>query len=117
MSKRRRMQVSDWVNASINLVIGVFLGIATDGLVQLVTTAFWPLAVVIPLLFAGFFVFIWLFDKLVDRIFPSGVRPARKPQARGGIPVPRLLSLPVGVVLGVALARLGLGDPIIGVIQ
>lgn len=117
MSVRRRMQVGDWGNAAINGVIGVFLGVATDGLVQLVTTAFWPLAVVIPFLFAGLFPFIWVFDKLTDRVFPSEVRPARQPRAERRTPLPRLLSLPAGLALGVALARLGLGKAILGVIS
>ena len=55
INERGRMQVSDWVNAAINLVIGVLLGSAADGLVQLATTALWPIAVITPLLFAGFF--------------------------------------------------------------
>jgi hypothetical protein len=55
-----------------------------------------------------------VFDKLFDRLFSIGVRPARKPQAQGRTPLPRLLSLPAGVVLGVVLARLGLATTILG---
>jgi hypothetical protein len=110
------MQVGDWANAAINLVIGVLLGSAADGLVQLATTAFWPLAVVIPLLFAGVFLFSWVLDMLTDRLFTIGVRPARTPKEEGRTPLLRLLSLPVGLVLGVALARLGLDETILGAI-
>ena len=110
------MQVGDWANAAINLVIGVLLGSAADGLVQLATTAFWPLAVVIPLLFAGVFLFSWVLDMLTDRLFSIGVRPARTPKEEGRTPLLRLLSLPVGLVLGVALARLGLDETILGAI-
>ena len=110
------MQVGDWANAAINLVIGVLLGSAADGLVQLATTAFWPLAVVIPLLFAGVFLFSWVLDMLTDRLFTIGVRPARTPKEEGPTPLLRLLSLPVGLVLGVALARLGLDETILGAI-
>lgn len=110
------MQVGDWFNAAINLVIGVLLGSAADGLVQLATTAFWPLALVIPLLFAGVFVFSWLLDLLTDRFFTIGVRPAPKRQEPVHTPLPRLLSLALGLVLGVALARLGLAEKIFAAI-
>lgn len=113
MSERRSMQVGDWFTAAINLVIGVLLGSAADGLVKLATTAFWPLAVVIPLLLAGVFLFSWVLDVLTDRLFTIGIRPARKPKQEGRTPLPRFLSLPVGVVLGVAIARLGLDDRIL----
>ena len=116
MSERRSMQIGDWFTAAINLVIGVLLGSAADGLVQLATTAFWPLAVVIPLVFAGVLLFSWVLDLLTDRLFAIGVRPARKPKEEGRTPLLRLLSLPVGLVLGVALARLGLDDTILGAI-
>jgi hypothetical protein len=110
------MQLGDWINAAISLVIGVLLGSAADGLVQTATTAFWPVAVITPLLFAGAFLVMWVSDKLLDRLFPIGVRPATKPQTSGRAPLPRLLSLPVGVVLGLVLARLGLDDTILGML-
>lgn len=117
MSERRSMQAVNWFDAAIKLVIGVLLGSAADGLVQLATTAFWPLAVVIPLLFAGVFLFSWMLDLLTDRLFTVGVRPARKPKEEGRTPLPQLLSLPVGIILGVALARLGLDNTVLGMIS
>jgi len=111
------MQAVNWFDAAIKLVIGVLLGSAADGLVQLATTAFWPLAVVIPLLFAGVFLFSWMLDLLTDRLFTVGVRPARKPKEEGCTPLPQLLSLPVGIILGVALARLGLDNTVLGMIS
>jgi hypothetical protein len=111
------MQGGDWVNAAISVVIGVFLGSAADGLVQLATTAFWPIAVITPLLFAGLFLFMLVLDRLLDRLFSIGVRPARKPKEEGRTPLPRLLSLPAGVVLGVVMARLGLDTMILGVLS
>lgn len=116
MTERRIMQVGDWFNAAFNLAIGVLLGSAADGLVQLATTASWPLAVIIPLLFAGVFLFSWALDAVTDRLFIIGVRPAHRPKEDGRTPLPRLLSLPVGLVLGVVFARLGLDDTIFAVI-
>ena len=114
---RRSMQVGDWANAAVNIVLGVFLGVVIDGLLQLATTAFWPVAVIAPLLFAGVILLERVTDKLIDPIFPSGVRPARKPRAKGRKPLLRLLSLPVGLIVGMALARLGLGDAILGMLS
>jgi hypothetical protein len=38
MSERRKMVVGDWMNAAINVVIGVLLGSVIYGLVQLVAS-------------------------------------------------------------------------------
>jgi hypothetical protein len=45
MSERRNMQAGDWINATVKVVLGVFLGLLIDGLAQLATTAIWPVAV------------------------------------------------------------------------
>lgn len=55
-------------------------------------------------------------DRLFDRLFPSGVRPARVPAPSRRKPLIRTLSLPAGVVLGVLAAALGLSDVILAVI-
>lgn len=115
-SERGSMQVNDWVNAAVNVVIGVLLGIAIVRLGQLITTAFWPVVVLIPILIGGFLLFDGLIDRLFDKVFPSGIRAARKSPARRRAPLPRLLSLPVGIVLGVALDWLGFGDRLLGII-
>lgn len=117
MSERRRMQIGDWINAAFLLVIGVFLGFVVDGILQLATTSFWPLAIILLLMFAGIFLFELLMDKLFSRIFPIGVRPAHKSQAKKRKPLAIYLSLPVGVILGVGFARLGLTDTIFGMIS
>jgi hypothetical protein len=110
------MQTHDWINAGFLLVFGVFLGFVVDGILQLATTSFWPLAIILLLMVAGIFLFELLMDKLFSRIFPIGVRPANKSPAQGRKPLPVFLSLPAGVILGIALARLGLADTILGVI-
>ena len=103
------MQWGHWLDAAVSIVVGVFLGIAIDGLVLLMTTAFWPLAVIMPLLAAAFFLLDSWFGRLIDKVFPNGIRAARKPKKPGRKPLLLVLSLPVGVVLGVVLARLGIG--------
>lgn len=110
---RRTMHFVDWVYTFVLVIVGVYLGVAIDYLMQLFSTAFWPVAVIIPLLFVGVLLFAELFDGIVDRFFPSGVRPARKPQMTKRIPFPRLLSLPVGIIIGITLVRLGFGDTIL----
>lgn len=108
------MQATDWINAVINVVIGGLLGVAVEGLARLITTALWTLAVVIPLLAVVLFFCMTLFDTVVDWFFPSGIRPARKPHMSRRLPLARRLSLPVGLVIGVVLAKLDVANSVIG---
>jgi len=110
------MGFGDWLHAAANLLIGVLLGIAAAGLVELATSALWPLAILIPLLFAGLFLFEWVLDKGVDRFFPEGIRPAKTPTTSKRKPWIRLSSLPLGLLVGVILARLGLSVPLPGLL-
>lgn len=112
----RRMQAGDWFNAAINLAIGLLLGSFVDGLIQLVATGLWLSAAILTLLFGGLFLVVSMSDKLLDPLFSIGVRPAPKAGAKGRTPSIRRMSLPVGLVLGVALARLGLDDRILTMI-
>jgi len=114
MKERREMQVGDWADAAILFLIGLLLGTSVDGLVQLATTAFWPMAVIIPLLFGGLFLLVLVSEKWLDRLFLIGVRRVNKPKEEGRTPLLRLLSLPAGVVAGAVLARLGLDTVVLG---
>lgn len=121
LNERSGMQVNDWFNAVVNIVVGLFLGIAIVNLSRLITAGYWPLALFLLILFAGYLLFDKWFGVLVDKVFPSGIRPARKsvvrkraPKSRA--PLPRLLSLPVGILLGIALDWLGLSDKVLGMI-
>jgi hypothetical protein len=106
--ERRRMQAGDWFNAAINLLIGLLLGSAVDGLVRLVATGAWLSAAIITGLFGGVFLFMLVVDKATDRLFTVGIRPASRPRVKRRTPLLRLMALPVGVLLGVVAARLGL---------
>ena len=114
MNERRRMGVGDWVNAAINLVIGALLGSVIYGLAQLFASGSWLTAMIMLFLAAAFFLLMVLSDKLFDRLFPIGIRPAKTPQTQRPKPLLRVLSLPSGFVLGVVLAVLGLDRTIIG---
>lgn len=106
------MQISDWAIAALNVLIGVFFGLTVDGLVQLVTTALWPVAVLIPLLLAG----MLLVDRISDWMFSIGVQSRNKSPGDARAPLFLLMSLPVGPVLGVVVSRLGLADTLSAVI-
>ena len=54
--------------------------------------------------------------KLFDRLFPIGIRPARNPRPQSPKPLVRVLSLPVGFMLGVVLAGLDLDGTILGLL-
>jgi|GEM_PF-749713 len=108
------MQSGDWANAAVNVVIGVFLGIVINGLVQLISTGLWSVAVLIVVLAAVLFFLESWFDGLFEKVFPSGIRPARKPKKVRKAPLARRISFPSGLVLGIVLAGLGLGDRLLG---
>ena len=113
MRERRDMQLGDWLNAATFLVIGVLLGIAIDAMAQLATTAYWPLVILIPLMFGGVLLLDGLLNRLVNRIFPIAIRTVGKTQPQPRKPLALLLSLPAGLLLGIALARLGLANTIL----
>ena len=108
MNERREMEVGDWVSAIINVAIGALLGSAAYGLAKLVASGAWLMAVILVVLLGGLFLVMVLFDWLVDRLFPIGIRTAKDPHEKKPKPLPRALSLPVGFILGVVLAVLGL---------
>lgn len=110
MSERRRMRSCDWIYASINVAIGILFVLAAEGLAQLVTTEFWPLAVVAPILIAGLVLFEKVFKGLIDWEFPSKAQSPRKSASKGAPPILLLLSFPFGIAFGVILALLGLTD-------
>jgi len=100
--------MEDWINAAFNVLIGVLLGFVIHGLVQLVASGFWLMALILLLLGGGLFLFMVLFDKLFDRLFTIWIRPASSPQQQRTKPLLRVLSLPLGFVFGVVLAVLDL---------
>lgn len=113
MADRREMQPRDWVDSVFFLLIGAILGSVAEGLSLLVTSSFWPVAVIILLVILGALLSEFLIDKLIDRIFPSGVRAVYEPEKKGRRPLILLLSFPLGFVLGVILSKLGLDGTII----
>ncbi len=107
------MHVGDWVNAATNIFFGVLLGVVIKGLVDLTSTHFWTVAVVILLGAVTLEFFDKVLDKVLGKVFPGGIRSARKSQ-NGRAPLPRRLSLPAGLAIGFILAHLGLGSAVIG---
>lgn len=104
------MQMGDWFNGAAILAVGFFLGLAINAIVPLIGTPFWPVALLIPILFGGIFLFDAVLDGLFARIFLRGVQPARQQQAKERKPLALLLSLPVGILTGVIGAQFGLGE-------
>ena len=110
------MRIGDWVNGAVICVVGVYLGLAVDGMTELAGTEFWPVIIIVPVLFGGAFLFVLAFDGLIDRIFPSGIKPASRQHAKQRKPLALLLCLPIGIATGVILARLGLGQALLQII-
>ena len=107
-NKESAMKTSDWFDAVMNVVIGVFLGVA------MVASGSWFIAVLIPLSATVLFFYMSLSDRLIDKVFPSGIRPAHKSKKTRKNPLAKRLSFPLGLVLGIVLAALGLGDRFLG---
>ncbi len=87
-------------------------------IVQLVTDGAWGMALIVVMLGVALLLLIYfdgLIGRLLDRIFPSGVRSATPPRDDRK-PLVRRLSLPAGLVLGVFLALFGLADTILGLL-
>ncbi|MHA7923564.1 MAG: hypothetical protein ACX936_00095 [Marinobacter sp.] len=103
-------QAGHWASSAVNVVIGVLLGVASNGLVQLMFTGAWAAVFNIAVLSAVLFFIVFLHDRLGKKLFPSGIRPAREPERARKTPLLRRLSLPAGLVLGVVIASLGLDD-------
>lgn len=104
------LQAGDWANAAVKVVIGVLLGASISGVAQLILTGAWFAVFNIGVLSVVLFLIVVLHERLGEILFPSGIRPARKPKPARKVPLARRLSLPAGLVLGVFLASLGLSD-------
>ena len=107
-NQKSAFKTGDWFDAAMNTVIGVFLGLAV------VASGSWFIAVLIPLLAAMLFFYISLFNRVIDKIFPSGIRATQKSKKTRKISLAKRLSFPFGLILGVVLAALGLGDRFLG---
>ena len=107
-------QTGNWASAAVNCIIGFLLGVAINGLIQLIFTGAWVAVLNLVVLATALFFIVLLHDRLGEWLFPSGIRPARKPEKVSRKPLVRRLSLPVGLVLGVVLAGFGLDDWLLG---
>lgn len=105
------MGVGNWIDSTVNVAIGFLLGRSAYGLTKLMTTALWPLAIIIPIIFLALWGFENWFSGTVDKLFPSGIKPANRPTRK---PLARRLSLPFGFAIGVIVSWLGLGLHFLG---
>ena len=111
MRNRRKMILGDWFNSAVLCIVGLYLGLVVHGLSQLVGTVFfWPLLFFFMIMWAAIYLFDNVINRVFDKVFSNGIKPAKNPTAKERKPLIRLLSLPFGIVLGVILAELGLRD-------
>ena len=69
---------------------------------------FWATAAIAARIIAGFFLFMEVTDKILDRLFTIGVKPSSVQYPQRRHPLLRRLSLPGGFILGLMIAMLGL---------
>jgi hypothetical protein len=108
MGKRQAMEWGDWIQAAVNVVIAALLGTAAFNLAQLVANGAWLLAVILVLFAGSLYLIVVVSDWLMDRLFPVRIHSFKSSQAAQLKPLPRVLSLPFGFMLGILLAVLGL---------
>lgn len=107
------MTIGDWLNSLGNVVVGLFFGMAAHGLGTLLVAGLWVTAILVTVPFVALFFFVGAFDRLIDWLFPSGIRPARTPAKPQRKPLVRTLSLPTGFALGGLAAALELSQGIL----
>lgn len=120
LNKRRKMELGDWFNAVANLVIGILLGFVAFGMVQLVARSAWSMIVVLLAFGGGLYALMMLdekFSRWFDRLFGgASIRSAKNPKPEPPRPLMRVWSLPLGLLAGVVLARLGLDSTLLALI-
>ena len=94
------------------LGLGVFIGIAGDGLINLYKAKAWAYVAILLALAFSYIIVVFVVDKLFGKIFPSGVKRIYKPKTQKDFNLLKLLSLMIGCLCGYALAYLGLGNAI-----
>ncbi|MEL6641909.1 MAG: hypothetical protein AAFP98_11460 [Pseudomonadota bacterium] len=103
------MQTFDWFNWAALAVIGVLLGFAIDGLLDLAAAGAWGSIIVLLSISAGWLVFYFLWERLMNFVFigrfsqPQQLQKPRKPLALH-------FALPIGIVIGVIGAQFGLSE-------
>lgn len=102
------MNMGDWFNSIAFLAVGIYVGLAVDGILKLDWVIFWIFAIGMPIVFWVFIALSGMIDGLIDRILPGGIKPARNPRPKERKPLLVLFSLPAGVVAGLVGARFGL---------
>lgn len=104
----------DGMLAAMNVVIGVLLGVALNGVIRLVASGAWIAVSNLAVLFVALFMTVRLHEWLGDKLFPSGIRPARTPADGRKTSLVRRLGLAAGLALGVSFAEFGSKDGLSG---
>ena len=114
MGVRRKINLGDWFNSAGLCFVGVYVGLLAHDLSQLVGTAlFWPMLIFIVIMWWGMSLSYNVVERVFDRIFPSGIKPAKNLQSKERKPFALLMSLPFGIALGAILAELGLAETLL----
>ncbi len=109
MRTRQKMQTFDWFNFAALFAVGVFLGLAIDGLFALAAMGAWSSILMIIAVSAGFIVFYVILERVFEFISTgrlSAPRQLQKPRK----PLILLFGLPLGITIGIIGAQFGLDD-------
>ena len=110
MKERPRMYLFDWLIGAAWLAVGLYLGLAIGEWLTLEGAAFWSTIIYTFVPTALFFALLVLADRVLERgirnAFRRGPTRPRKPPA----PLALLMSLPLGLLIGVIGAQFGLTE-------
>lgn len=108
------MRAGDWGSALVNVVIGVLLGMVIHGVFGLLLDGAWFAVANIAALFVALSFIVVMHDRIGQKLFPSGIRPAHKPKAKRKKPMVRRISFPLGLAVGITLGSLGFDALLLG---
>lgn len=107
MRERQKMQTFDWLIFAGLAAVGLYLGVALDGMVALASTGSWSSVILILVLSAGGIVF-YLLAQGVFEFISTGRFSAPKQLQKPRKPLALILALPLGLIVGMVGAQFGL---------
>ncbi|MBF9029121.1 hypothetical protein HKCCE3408_01820 [Rhodobacterales bacterium HKCCE3408] len=108
------MSFDDWISTIGGIGIGFFLGLAAYALAGLFLNGAWLIALAVIVPWLAWLAFYVVLENMAERVFPTGMKQARRLEARRGKPLARRLAGPAGFAIGAFAAWLGLTETILG---
>jgi hypothetical protein len=109
MRERQKMQTFDWFIWVALAAMGIFLGLAIDGMFDLARTGSWR-TIIVTLVLSGCWIVFYLLLERVFEFISTGRFSVPKQTQKRYKPLALLFGLPIGIIIGVIGAQFGLSD-------